>query len=243
MNKIESLLTQYLELGLHPIPLKGKEAKYHWKSFTLSKDDIDSYKNHFNWGLRTEIIRPNLYFYVVDLDIKAKLPDLWEKIDFPPGTPIVSTGRGYHFYLTWQSEVKTTHYGWVDVIGNGYVVCPPSVHPNGKQYKFMVPLKDTPPLMDPETIQLPKMINNSSGSRALSSEPRESKLTWQQIENGVSEGMRNTTMVGYIGALIKSCFREEEALVKILAWNKLNRPPLPEDEVIKTVHDCYEKWG
>jgi len=62
------------------------------------------------------------------------------------------------------------------------------------------------------------------------------------IENGAPDGMRHTTLIGYIGALIKSCFREEEALVKILAWNKLNRPPLSEVEVIKTVHNCYEKW-
>jgi len=65
----------------------------------------------------------------------------------------------------------------------------------------------------------------------------------QYIENGVSDGLRHTALVAYIGALIKSCFREEEALVKILAWNKLNRPPLPENEVIKTVHDRYEQWG
>jgi len=245
MNNIETLLTQYMALGLHPIHLDGKIARYHWKDFTLSKDNINWYVKHYkNWGIRTEMIKPNLYFYVVDLDSKDKLSDLWGIITFPSGTPIISTGRGYHFYLTWHSEVKTTHYGWVDVIGNGYVVCPPSLHLNGKSYKFMVPLNGRlPPLMDPETIQLPKMINNSSGSRACSTTPMIGKLTWQQIENGVSEGLRNTTMVGYIGALIKSCFREEESLVKILAWNKLNRPPLPEDEVIKTVHDCYEKWG
>ena len=65
----------------------------------------------------------------------------------------------------------------------------------------------------------------------------------QYIENGAPDGMRHISLIRYIGALIKSCFREEEALVKILSWNKLNRPPLPENEVIKTVHDRYEKWG
>jgi len=244
MNYIESFLTQYLELGLHPIPLKGKVAHYAWKNFTLNKEDIERYKNHMNWGLRTEIIKPNVYFYVIDLDTQAKLPDLWEVVDFPPGTPIVKTGRGYHFYLTWHSEVKTTHFGWLDIIGNGYVVCPPSIHPTGKSYKFIVPLNGKlPPLMDPGTIQLPKMIINSSGSRACSSNPMKGKLTRAQMENGVPDGLRHTTLVGYIGALIKSCFREEEALEKILAWNKLNRPPLPEVEVIKTIRDCYEKWG
>jgi hypothetical protein len=244
MNNIESYLIQYLELGLHPIPLKGKEAKYHWKAFNLSKGDIDRYKQHSNWGLRTEIIKPELYFYVIDLDSKDKIADFWETINLPPATPIVQTGRGYHFYLTWRSEVKTTHFGWLDIIGNGYVVCPPSIHPNGKQYKFIVPLNGKlPPLMDPETIKLPKMINHSSGSRAGSTKPMTGKLTMDQIENGVSEGLRHTTLVGYIGALIKSCFREEEALVKILSWNKKNRPPLPEGEVNRTVHNLYEKWG
>ena len=244
MNYIESFLTQYMELGLCPIPLKGKVAHYAWKSFTLNKEDIEQYKNHMNWGIRTEKISPNLYFYVVDLDTQAKLPDLYEKVDFPPGTPIVQTGRGYHFYLTWHSEVKTTHYGWLDVIGNGYVVCPPSIHPNGKSYKFIVPLNGKlPPLMDPETIQLPKTFINSSGSRAYSNESETGKLTRAQMENGVSEGMRNTTLVKFIGILIHMCFREEEAITETLAWNEKNKPPLAKNEVIKTVHNCYEKWG
>jgi hypothetical protein len=245
MNNTKLLLSQYMALGLHPIHLNGKIARYHWKEFNLNKDNINWYAKHYqNWGIRTEMIKPDLYFYVVDLDSADKIADLWEKIDFPQGTPIVKTGRGYHFYLTWHTEVETRHFEGVDVIGNGYVVAPPSIHPNGKQYKFMVPLKDIPPpLMDPETIQLPKMIVHSSGSRACSTTPMTGKLTRDQIENGVPEGMRNTTLVAYIGALIKSCFFEEEAIPRTLAWNKLNRPPLPEDEVIKTVHDCYEKWG
>ena len=244
MNYIESFLTQYLELGLHPIPLKGKVAHYAWKNFTLNKEDIERYKNHMNWGIRTEKIRQNLYFYVIDLDSVDKLGDLYEKIDFPPGTPIVKTGKGYHFYLTWHSEVKTTHYGWLDVIGNGYVVCPPSIHPNGKQYKFIVPLKDTPPpLMDPGTIQLPKMLIHSSGSRACSTESETGKLTRAQMENGVSEGMRNTTLVKYVRILINMCYSEREALEEIFVWNEKNKPPLPKEEVIRTVHNLYEKWG
>ena len=244
MNYIESFLTQYLELGLCPIPLKGKVARYAWKSFTLNKEDISRYKNHLNWGIRTEIIRPNLYFYVIDLDSRDRIADLYETVEFPPATPIVQTGRGYHFYLTWHSEVKTTHYGWLDVIGNGYVVCPPSIHPNGKSYKFIVPLNGKlPPLMDPETIQLPKTFINSSGSRACSTITQTGKLTKDQMENGVSEGMRNTTLVKFIGILIHMCFREEEAITETLAWNEKNKPPLAKNEVIKTVHDCYEKWG
>jgi hypothetical protein len=97
--------------------------------------------------------------------------------------------------------------------------------------------------MDPETIQLPKMIVNSSGSRACSTITQTGKLTKDQMENGVSEGMRNTTLVKFIGILIHMCFREEEAITETLAWNEKNKPPLAKNEVIKTVHNCYEKWG
>jgi|GEM_PF-6036233 hypothetical protein len=245
MDNTKLLLTQYMALGLHPIHLEGKIARYHWKDFNLSKDNINWHVKHYkNWGIRTEMIKPDLYFYVVDLDSKDRIADLWEKVDFPSDAPIVSTGRGYHFYLTWRSEVKTIHFEGLDVIGNGYVVAPPSIHPNGKQYKFTRPLKDTPPpLMDPGSIQLPKMIVNSIGSRACSTTTQTGKLTKYQMENGVSEGMRNTTLVKFIGILIHMCFREEEAITETLAWNEKNKPPLPENEVIKTVHDCYEKWG
>jgi len=244
MNYIESFLTQYLELGLHPIPLKGKVAHYAWKEFTLNKADINQYKNHMNWGIRTEIIKPNLYFYVIDLDSRDRIADLYETVDFPPATPIVQSGRGYHFYLTWHSEVKTTHYGWLDIIGNGYVVCPPSIHTNGKQYKFIVPLNGKlPPLMDPETIQLPKMFIHSSGSRACSTASETGKLTRAQIENGVSQGMRNTTLVKYIRILINMCYTEREALEELFLWNEKNKPPLPVEEVVRTVHNLYEKWG
>ena len=134
----------------------------------------------------------------------------------------------------------------IDVIGNGYVVAPPSLHPNGHYYQFITPLDLVPPLMDPGKLILPQQIILSNPVHLASNIPNVSLNSGslrQYIENGVPDGVRHSVLVAYIGALINMCFREEEALVKILAWNKLNRPPLPENEVIKTVHDCYEKWG
>ena len=250
MKSNRDYLIHYLELGFHPIPLIGKVPCCKWKDFTLTKSNMSAYKK-YNVGLRTDQISDNLFFYVVDLDSKDLLADFWGDNTLPEHTPIVSTGRGFHFYFTWTEPVRTMHFvvkdsKKIDIIGNGYAVAPHSLHPNGKYYQFLTPLVTVPPLMDPEKLILPPQIflskpvhlaQNSANVSLNSGSLR------QYIENGAPEGMRNTTLVGYIGALIKSCFREEESLVKILAWNKLNRPPLPEDEVIKTVHDCYEKWG
>ena len=246
MKSNRDYLIHYLELGFHPIPLIGKVPCCKWKDFTLTKSNMSAYRKN-NWGLRTDQIRDNLFFYAVDLDSRDIIGDFWEANIIPEHTPIVATGRGFHFYFTWTEPVKTIHFSGIDVIGNGaYVVAPPSLHPNGKYYQFLRPLEIVPPLMDPGKLILPPQIalsepvhlaKNSANISLNSGNLR------QYIENGAPDGLRHTTLVGYIGALIKSCFREEETLVKILAWNKLNRPPLPEDEVIKTIHDCYEKWG
>jgi hypothetical protein len=205
-----------------------------------------------NWGLRTDQIGDNLFFYAVDLDSKELLSDFWGDNTLPKHPMIVSTGRGFHIYFTWFEPVKTMHFivkdsEKIDIIGNGAYVCaPPSRHPNGKYYQFLTPFNAVPPLMDPGKLILPPQIILNDPVHLAQNSPNVSLNSGslrQYIENGAPDGLRHTTLVAYIGALIKSCFREEEALVKILAWNKLNRQPLPEVEVIKIVHDCYEKWG
>jgi hypothetical protein len=251
MKSIRDYLLQYLELGFHPIPLIGKIPCCKWKDFTLTKSNISAFKKK-NWGLRTDQIGDHLFFYAVDLDSKELLSDFWGDNTLPEHPLIVSTGRGFHIYFTWSEPVKTMHFivkdsKKIDIIGNGaYVVAPPSLHPNGIYYKFLTPLESVPPLMDPGKLILPPQIilNNPVhlASNSANVSQNGGSLRYY-IENGALDGLRHTTLVAYIGALIKSCFREEEALVKILAWNKLNQPPLPENEVIKAVHDCYEKWG
>jgi hypothetical protein len=34
-------------------------------------------KQPSNWGLRTGMIKPNLFFYAIDFDSKVKLADFW----------------------------------------------------------------------------------------------------------------------------------------------------------------------
>ena len=245
MDDIELQINKYLDLGLHPIPLIGKVAKYHWTDFTLKRESIASYiKNMGNWGLRTDKIKPGLYFYVIDLDVKDKLLEFWEANDLPPHTPIVGTGRGYHFYLTWNSEVKTKHYEGLDIIGNGYVVAPPSIHANGKKYKFIRSFETLPAKFDPELIQPLKstttIVSHSRGSQA----PQQiTGSLGSFIRNGAPQGMRHTVLVKYIGAMVKNCFREEEALEKLLEWNAKNKPPLDQQELLGTLRYCYEKYG
>jgi hypothetical protein len=238
-------LEKYMALGFCPIHLEGKVANYHWQEFRLTKSNISNYKN-CNWGLRTGQLSNNCCFYVIDLDTKALLGDFWEVNTLPKHAPIVSTGKGFHIYLTWTEPVKSKRYLKLDIKGEGgYVVAPPSVHENGKQYQFLRPLESLPPLMDPTSIVLPQQtVHNDPGHLAQSSIKSKSDMAydWDPIMFGTEEGNRNNVLVSYTGILIGKHYTEDEALAEALAWNEKNRPPLAKDEVIRTVHYLYKKY-
>ena len=239
-------LEKYMALGLHPIHLQGKVANYPWKEFRLTKDNIANY-NNCNWGIRTGKINDNLFFYVIDLDSRDLLGAFWEVNTLPEHMPIIATGRGFHLYFTWIEPVKSKRYFKLDIKGEGgYVVAPPSIHENGKQYQFLRPLEALPPLMNPAEIVLPQQTAQTNpGHWAQNSIKSSSGLAydWDPIMFGVDEGNRNNVLVSYTGILIRRHFTEEETLTEALIWNEKNRPPLPKDEVIRTVHYCYRKYG
>jgi hypothetical protein len=240
-------LEKYIDLGLHPIPLIAKKPCCPWKEFTLTKKNMYQYANR-NWGLRTERINDNLYFFVIDFDHKELMGEFWGANTLPELTPVVSTGRGFHFYFTWNEPVKTTHFKGMDIIGNdAYVVAPPSLHPNGKYYQFLTPFNAVPPLMDVGKIILPqKMTFDKPVQSTFDGAGDISTNTFNDGDSfmsGVDEGNRHNTLVRYISILMRRYFTEREALVRVLSWNEKNRPPLPKNEVICTVHDCYNRWG
>lgn len=245
MKTIEGdLLSHYLVLGLRPIPLKGKIPLVKWKDFTLTEKDIHKYlRPGVNWGLRTGRLSNGLWLYVIDLDKRDLLSTIIERLLFPIKAPIVSTSRGFHCYFTWDKEVKSRHFLGIDVKGEGgYVVCPPSIHPiTKKEYRFIVPMDALPPLQDPNMLVAPPLIvQEATFSHAADTD--KNAYSPSRYLSGVPEGQRHNTLVSYLGALYKSCFTEEEALSRALTWNRRNQPPLPKDEVVFTVNDCYRRW-
>lgn len=162
-------------------------------------------------------------------------------------TPVVSTGRGYHFYFTSVESVKTTHFKGMDIIGNGYVVAPPSLHPNGKYYQFLTPFNALPPLMDAGKIILPQQMTFDTPVQSTFDGAGDININTvndgDSFMSGVDEGNRHNTLVRYTSILMRRYFKEQEALVIVLVWNEKNRPPLSKSEVVLTVHDCFQRWG
>ena len=58
-----------------------------------------------------------------------------------PTTLTIRTGNGFHFYYDAKPDARfpgKLRQG-VDIKFNGYVVAPPSVHPNGEIYRVISP--------------------------------------------------------------------------------------------------------
>lgn len=244
-------IESYLALGFHPIPLEGKVARYRWKQFSLTQADISHYlKPSVNWGLRTDKFDSSgLWFYVVDLDQKDSLAAVYDHCPVLMDAPLVSTGKGFHIYLTWKEEAKTRHYAKVDIIGNGYVTAPPSIHPNaGKRYTFIKPLNAVPPLIDPESVILEEWKVPASSmlcdSQDKSAENAPLPSVQSFVFSGVPESQRHNMLVRYLAMLFHIySMPEEEALAFALEQNKRNKPPLPVEEVTYTVHNCYTSFN
>ena len=158
---IKWFLEQYLSRGLSIIPLrfKGKEPLIPWKEFqerVAGWEEVEEWFRRFgkfNVAIVTGVVSGNLV--VIDFDDKEKAREFFEKVERLKGEPKyalmntwwVETGKGVHVYLRIDCgfeefrELFRTKPRLVDGVDikaeGGYVVAPPSIHPTGKQYKFI----------------------------------------------------------------------------------------------------------
>jgi len=146
-------IADYRDAGLPCFPLLPRSKRpvsKGWRRRATSDTELacQMFTRHPKAGvgllMGTEI-SPECYVFALDVDFRSegdislrKLIRLCGKL---PDTPIVITpGGGLHYYLTSSSAVRSGPAGreWpgIDLKGvGGYVVAPPSIHPNGRPYR------------------------------------------------------------------------------------------------------------
>jgi hypothetical protein len=149
-----------------------------------------------------------------------------------PPTPAVKTGKGFQYYFRHPGGQVRNRTGnnalasGIELKGDGgYIVGPPSVHPNGSTYEWVIPLEDA------ELAECPQWLLKAVG------EPHRRRTI--TVEETIPEGSRNDTLFSHARSLFARGLND---IVVSVAINALNRtackPPLPDDEVCKIVESA-----
>ena len=116
---------------------------------------------------------------------KAEHPELAATL------PTVETGRGHHVYFVAQVE-KIKHFEDGELRGNGYCLAPPSIHPNGSRYRWLVPLPDGDlPLIDPYQVGLARFTERTETTEITEDHRREQKIIETTEAIVVSDELKN----------------------------------------------------
>jgi predicted XRE-type DNA-binding protein len=227
------------QLGWSLIPLRphSKEPLVPWKALQKRKLTEPELTELFernplaNVGIITGKVSQLL---VLDADA----PDVVKHLSIPE-TPIAETARGRHYYFHLPNAHIRSVAGIADGLDiraeGGYVVSPPSLHPTGKRYNWVIPPRGVdqygalpaPP---------PKWLMEMIRKRRHHSRPV------REIIYGVEEGERNVSSAALIGKLL-GCLPADDwpvAWELVRAWNLQNKPPLDERQ-LRDTFDCIAR--
>ena len=191
-----------------------------------------------NVGIRTGAVSG---LFVLDIDPRNGGDQSLAKLERQHGTlpetvEAFTGGGGRHFFFMHPGGPlpRNTFWPGIDVQADGgYVVAPPSLHPSGQRYQWK-------PDAGPEAIALaplPQWLLQCLKGTTTASTAARSVLEWREVAmRGIGAGQRNTWVTRMVGLLLRHGIDPFVALSLIAAWNQVhNRPPLSQDEVIKTV--------
>lgn len=149
----------------------------------------------------------------------GELPDTWRSI----------TGRGgYHLFYkdSATNRNKTNLYDGVDIRGEGgYVVAPPSVHPNGRRYEWELSPEEFP-LVEVDTTVIEFLRGDIPDAP-----PQWEKPQRFQCPVEIPDGDRTKALISVVGSMKGKCFPDKAIRAAVLEINADFVPPLTEDEL------------
>ena len=232
MSLIDQAL-EYVNSGWSVLPVKPEEKRPYmtnWLQYTRTKATQEVVENWFRHlsGAGVGVVTGRISNMVV-LDVenwcKTPIEELLKK--YPTQMISKSGSGGYHLFYQFPTNVSKVSnrvgiFEGADLRADGgFIVLPPTVHPNGNKYEWVRkgPLGVFPlPLLDLES--KPTVRNEGWIVEAL---------------RGVSEGGRNDTCARLAGYFFKKGINADIVEAMLLEWNERNDPPLPAKEVRTTL--------
>ncbi len=220
------------KLSVIPIPYGKKKSAIQWKPYQKRQPTEQELNTWFHNNIKTNIavvcgeISGNLV--VLDCDSDEKFNEIAAIICNTTGcedifsfTTIVKTYKGFHIYLKTAEPVKLMRFPKLDVKGEGgYVVAPPSLHPDGTFYTFTSDIKKSQIRKVNKLSDIGLIFNNQGA------------IDDSNDNNPIFEGERNNTLTSIAGTM-RNRGMTQQAIESALLIENQNRcnPPLAEYEV------------
>jgi hypothetical protein len=225
------------------IPLFSKKNGGHGvKDATTDADQVTAWWSDYpdaNIGLATG--GPSA-LYVVDIDGEEGEAALL-RYGALPLTPESHTGKGRHLLFHYPEGRNTaSRLGpKIDTRGEGgYIVAPPSIHPNGGRYRWVTP----PHKADVQALPA-DMVAQLSVAGTIAPVEGARGAAVDVVLNGVSEGSRNQALSEYVGRLLAKGHGELEVLELARGVNVTKfRPPLGAEEVeavVRSIASAHQR--
>lgn len=226
-------IAEYVNIGWSILPVKPEEKRPYmtnWLQYTRNRATLETVENWFRHlsGAGVGAVTGKISNMVV-LDVESwcrtPIEDLLRK--YPTQMVARSGSGGYHLYYQYPTGVSKVSnrvgiFDGADLRADGgFIVLPPTVHPNGNRYEWVKkgPLGAFPmPLLDLES--RPTVQNEGWIVEAL---------------RGVSEGGRNDTCARLAGYFFKKGMTADIVEALLMEWNERNDPPMPAREVRTTL--------
>ena len=232
---------KYQREGLNVIPCKEREKlpAINWKEYQnqVYREDIPSTAN-------IAIICGRVSGNLVVVDVDKSDIDLVNQIypDALKKTRVVKTGSGgYHIYFRVPElpkrplRLNKENGDHIDVQVNGtYVLVPPSIHPNGHEYRIVSKTEGI------KNLNFREIIANleKAGFKVKQTE----KESLEELsKSGIEKGNRHNSALRYCNLLLFTQELDPQTVrFEMGRWNLKLKPPLPDEEIDRVVDDCVK---
>lgn len=168
------------------------------------------------------------------------LMELQDRYGRLPVTPVSKTGSGgEHIYFVYPGNVEIRNSAGklgpgLDVRGNGgYVVAPPSIHPNGNRYEWVVLPSQTPLAEMPEWL-----IELLHEKQAATIEPAR-----VFVDGMIPDGQRHDIFVRLAGSMRRKGFSAEAIYQALLVENNTRCvTPAPPEHILEIAQDIATRY-
>ena len=244
-NQFLDAAIEYASKGMAVFPLKvrGKEpmTAHGVKNATTNFNTIEKWWTKYpnaNIGIACGAVSGGLL--VVDLDEKengisgSDSLHNWERENGElPETVRSITGKGgahLLYRIDHAEKNKVNLLEGVDIRSdNGYIVAPPSIHPNGNRYEWEY---------DPEEYEIAKADETVLKLLSVGKKVEPDKFT---VPDKIPDGRRNDTIFKMACSLQAKGLTDGSILAACIAENKVKcNPPLDDDEVAKIVESALK---